>query len=815
MKFSGTLSMSRSLAVTIAAMACVVIDKNRMFIIGKPATAFTFQMKPVHTIGRHSKIGVTFSSPSQLQQPPKMSPTVAGDRALTRVFNNNNNSGDNSNKDEEEKDDLTIEEHSLDWNTIVRQTKLFWEMSFPFLKESKSGRLLFFGLIGLTILNSGISVAFSYLGKDFWNALSSKNESEFYGVLLRYVPALLAGAPIVTYYGFQREQLANSWREWMTERTLEMYSNDRRVYYSLERGQEIDNPDQRIAEDVKTFTQYSLTLFITIIRSIVDLGSFSLILWSIYPQLFFAIIAYAAFGTITTSYIGKNLIGLNFKQLQKEADFRFSLVRLRENSESIAFYNGEELEGNFIRDRFKKVVDNTNDVNVAQRNLEFFTNGYRYIISILPIAVVAPRYFAGAIELGAISQSAGAFSHILNDVSIIINQFESLSSFSAGIDRLSQFYKGVRQEDPYRNITTPLLQLVGSQQPEQPFFLDAEVEEKLIIDSSIGNAPLQFGLIQLRQMDPVHLDSGKLENNANDDSASIDSNFDKNIVLDVRDLDLCTPDRKRTLIRGLSLSLKEGTNLLIVGSSGAGKSSLLRGVAGLWTAGNGIITKPSDSDVYFLPQRPYCTVGSLKDQLLYPSMETEAEANEEEKGSKKEKDDSGETTDNNKRKRRRLDSKIVDDDYLLQVLEKVDLKELAIRVGDGDPYEGLRAEKDWSNTLSLGEQQRLAFGRLLVNKPRLVILDEATSALDMVAEARMYTLLQNMARKTAQKNGILSPPGLTYISVGHRPSLVAFHDQKLRLSSEADSSGNCKHEITNIEKSGLDTSSVGSFVKNL
>ena len=226
-------------------------------------------------------------------------------------------------------EDSIEETKTLPTNKSVSQlVSLFWQMASPYYQESKTGRRLFWGVIGLTLLNSGVSVAFSYLGKDFWNALSSKDVEAFYGVLKQYVPALLIGAPVATYYKFQRAQLAVSWREWMTDRTLQIYASER-IYYALERGREIDNPDQRIAEDVNSFTGYSLQLFITIVTSIIDVVSFSFILYSIYPQLFGAIIVYSAFGTVVTAWIGKSLVQLQFQQLQKEGKWIYRCPRVR------------------------------------------------------------------------------------------------------------------------------------------------------------------------------------------------------------------------------------------------------------------------------------------------------------------------------------------------------------------------------------------------------------------------------------------------------------------------------------------------------
>ncbi|GAX28950.1 hypothetical protein FisN_20Lh275 [Fistulifera solaris] len=659
-----------------------------------------------------------------------------------------------------QKDDDEEATNQFDWNVIGRQFGLFQDMAFPYYEESTRGRWLLAGLLALTLLNSGVSVLFSYLGKDFWNALSAKDIPVFYEVLQKYLGALIVGAPVITLYRYQRQRLAIHWREWMTARTFELYTSNR-VYYNLDPSI-IDNPDQRITEDVKSFTSYSLQLVITIITSLIDLVSFSLILWGIYPQLFVAIIAYATFGTVVTTFLGRPLVHLNFKQLQREADLRYSLVRLRDNAESIAFYGGEDLEGQAVEDRLERVTGNRRALIEVERNLEFFTTAYRYLIQIVPVAVVAPKYFAGDIGLGVISQSVGAFNHILSDLSIIINQFEQLSTFSAGIDRLASFYDAMRASNPERASTNSGLLKVGNRTALSVML--THDDRNATVPFNYGDSSdfmSTFGTIALKAWNDVQY-SGKSSTPTN------------RPVLQAVNLDLCTPDQKRMLIRNLTFELQEGQNLLIVGNSGAGKSSLLRAIAGLWTKGNGSIYSPPDDSVYFLPQRPYCTLGSLKDQLLYPSVDLNAT--------------NGSTFENKIVPKSHLLVESLEDTDLLDILEQVNLLEVARNAGDGDPVRGLYAVLDWSNRLSLGEQQRLAFGRVLVNRPTLVILDEATSALDVVSEARMYNLLQNLARRELSHQSGLSRPGLTYVSVGHRPSLIAFHDKKLRVGiGEGDS----------------------------
>ena len=195
----------------------------------------------------------------------------------------------------------------------------------------------------------------------------------------------------------------------------------------MERNKEVDNPDQRIQEDVSSFTSYSLSFFLTIVGTTIDLVSFSAILFSVMPELFIAIIVFATIGTGATIIIGKVLIRLNYESLQREADFRFSLVRIRENAESIAFYGGESVEERETKEKFHRVIDNSNLINVAQRNLDLFISSYNHVTEILPTIILANQYFNGIIEFGVVAQVRGAFWHILNDFSIIIREFNGIA----------------------------------------------------------------------------------------------------------------------------------------------------------------------------------------------------------------------------------------------------------------------------------------------------------------------------------------------------------------------------------------------------
>jgi putative ATP-binding cassette transporter len=559
---------------------------------------------------------------------------------------------------------LTLMEHILHSRGILIVIALLAVPCYFFIRMRRHlngkwrGWILLAVVLLLSISVTGINVAFSYIGNYFNNALVKKNQELAYLFVAVYFTGFVIGIPIVAFYQYVQNYLGMKWREWMTHTFLDRYFQHRN-YYRIENIRLIDNPDQRITEDIRSFTRSTLVFILIILGSLLDLISFVGILWSKSVTLVTVVIAYSLIGTALTVLIGRRLVRLNFNQLRYEADMRFSLVHVRNNAESVAFYRGERPEIEQIGNRFGNVLRNFNLLIGWQRNLSFFTTAYSYLPMVLPYFILFPAYFSGTIEFGDMIQATFAFNQVYMAMSLIVMQIEQLTNFAAGIERLSTFHETMELEEVVRH--------------------------------------------------------------------GIETRENGNIAL--KDVTLLTPDRQRTLIENLSLDLQNTESLLIVGQSGIGKSSLLRAIAGLWAEGSGQVERPSLRQMIFLPQRPYMLLGTLKDQLLYPDP-----------------------------------GRRIPEDELHRVLKEVNLADLPQRVG------GFDSELDWSDVLSLGEQQRLAFARLIINRPKVAVLDEATSALDERNEADLYKYLQQS--------------GIRYLSVGHRTSLIRYHQSVLELKGK-------------------------------
>jgi putative ATP-binding cassette transporter len=416
---------------------------------------------------------------------------------------------------------------------------------------------------------------------------------------------------------------------------------------------------------------------VEIISALLTFFSFIIVLWSINDRLALLLLGYAVGGTALIVFASRRLVSLNYQQLKLEADFRYGLVHIRDNAESIAFYRGEEQEGQEAGRRLGAAITNYNRLIIWEAMISVIQRSYDYFSRFLPWLVIAPIYFAREVDFGVFGQASIAFSQVLFSVSYIVNNIDRLAAFSASISRLEGF--------------------------------QGKVEAISGAAAAMGETAGPVGLAQA----PIGAGAAAVRPES---------------IL-VSHVDLVPPRTDRVLIRDLSLDVGPGQHLLVVGPSGCGKTSFLRLVSGLWAPGRGRVERPPVGELMFIPQKPYMLLGSLREQLCYPQPPRQFQ-----------------------------------DDQLRHVLEEVRLPDLVRR------YPDLSIKQDWPRVLSLGEQQRLAFARLLLNSPRFVVLDEATSALDVTTEERLYELLLKR--------------DMAYVSVGHRPTLTRFHDTVLELDGK-------------------------------
>lgn len=554
------------------------------------------------------------------------------------------------------------------WKQFINVAKPYW------LGDQKKHAWMLLGLlIVLMLFETKFAVMLNDQAGDMTSALAAKDADRFWATVRACLLVLAFAVPIYAFYYYMRDLFANQWRRWLTGRFLDGYLKGR-TYYALGANSEIDNPDQRISEDINTFTGRSINFLLIFLGSAMQLVAFSAVLWSISHVLVGVLIVYAVAGTAVALYaFGNPLIHLNFWQLRREADFRFSLMRVRENGESIAFYRGEAQERAHIDNKLDKVIENYDKLIKKQRSLNLYQRTFSQLTLVLPAAILASQVLSGELEVGQAIQAAGAFTAVLGAVGVIVDNFESLSRFVAGVGRLQA------------------------------------LSDLVLTDGAPDPAPHAAPAAPAAPATRIELHPGT------------------HLVLE--SLTLQPPRSKRVLIRELSLELRPGDALLITGDSGCGKSSLLRAIGGLWQEGSGRIHHPPLQDFFFLPQQPYLQLGSLRSQLIYPSAES-----------------------------------ALTDAQLLDILDQVTMSELAQRVG------GLSAVHDWEKLLSVGEQQRMAFARILVHTPRLVILDEATSALDSANESALYARLR--------------ASGATLISIAHRPAVLRHHTHVLHLLGE-------------------------------
>ncbi len=567
---------------------------------------------------------------------------------------------------------LTVIFFSLGIFLLVRLThwgKQFWMFAGGYLSPKRSIKpLLFFVLIvTLTLFSVRLSLVHSTWYNNMYTALQEFNQTVFWEqmILFCFIAGFSVAAALISYYLNQRFSI--NWIEWLNTELLEKWMDKRAYYKSQYIGNNLDNPDQRIQQDIQSYVKTTLSLSTGVIDAVTSMISYTILLWGLagpmtllgieIPRaMVYLVFAYVIFTTLIAFWLGKPLIRLNFANEKLNANYRYSLIRVKEYAESIAFYAGEKVEKSRLYKQFRAVIDNMWDI--VFRALKF--SGFNLVVSqisvVFPLLIQVGRYFEKQIKLGDLMQTLQVFGKLHSKLSFFRNAYDSFAEYKATLDRLTGFHYSV--EAAQKQSKTDM-----TDHPTDVIF------QHLSVKSPMG----------------------------------------------------------KILIKDLNLTLTQGNSLLIQGQSGVGKTTLLRTIAGLWSYAEGKIFCPQHNTL-FLSQRPYLPQGNLLTALYYPD-----------------------TTEN------------VDLAKITRVLEQVQLAHLQDR---------LEQEQDWSRILSLGEQQRLAFARLLLHKPKVAFLDEASASLDEGMEHAMYRLIREEL------------PNTTIISVGHRSTLVPLHQQQLELHTD-------------------------------
>lgn len=547
-------------------------------------------------------------------------------------------------------------------------------------EEKKSARLYLAAIITLTIAAVYMTLLLNEWFNSFYSALQNYDSDAVYRGLLRFTGLAFAHIAFAVYSYYLQQRLALRWRKWMTKNYLAKWTGQQ-MYYRLEMFSQgtADNPDQRISEDINLFTARTLSFMSGLLRSATTIVCFIFVLWNlseilsfsaagqefhIYGYLVWTALAYSVLGTWITHKVGHRLVSLNYLQQKLEADFRFSMVRLRETAESVAFYNGAAKEESFLSNRFMTLLRNTLFIIKKQKQLSWLTNSYAQIAIIFPFVVAVPRYLSQNISLGGLMQIANCFGKVQDAMSYFVDVYASLAEWQSCAERLLSFDKHIAA-------------------------IEKETEEK------------SGSLVREETPDRLRLTDVTISVPAMDENK-----------------------RTREIISSAACTIRSGEHVILKGPSGSGKSTLLRTLAGFWPYVKGHISMPASSEMMFIPQKPYIPMGTSAEAASYP----------------------------------------------LETADKEILSLLLVECGLSHLMEKPDTEADWSHILSLGEQQKLAFVRVFLRKPKWVFLDEATSAMDEETEEKMYRLLTAL-------------PGTTVISIGHRSTLDKWHDRVLRIEN--------------------------------
>ncbi len=516
-------------------------------------------------------------------------------------------------------------------------------------------------LLATVVVSTAIWAYSTELLKDLTNSIIDKRQEDFRTLLVTYALYLVAVFVFFRAVSLTSNVFRLHWRKWLTRYLVDRFL-DRRTYYDIGLKEDLDNPDQRIQEEVEPFVSMIAMLPDRLFRHVLYIAAGGMIVVTIAPSILVFVIIYSIVYSIVNYFLYVPTIKQQYDHTVAEADLRYGILHVRDNAESVAFYNGEYAESEQIDSRLLMAVKRQAKIFYYDVFVSVVNRAFTISWELFPYILLVPLFFAGEFEYGAIAQATAAATTMSNALRQLLIFVPMIAAAAPKAVRLCHIIERFDELDS------------GHSDPDIP------------------------------RIDVVQGDRIKLEN-----------------------VTMETPGGEILLVRDLSLELANGERVVIVGQTGTGKSSLLRAMAGLWRRGSGTLTMPPSEQMLFLPQRPYMILGTLRDQLLYPHG----------------------------------DELKVEDNTLREALERAALPDLL------DKHGGLDSSRDWGKVLSLGEQQRIGFARILIAKPEFVFLDEATSAVDPETEATLYKLLVET--------------GATIVSVAHRPAAWGFHDKMLSM----------------------------------
>lgn len=550
----------------------------------------------------------------------------------------------------------------IDWRAVWQLIKPYWVS-----EEKWKARGLLFVIVALALAAVYLEVLFNTWNREFYNALETKNYKVFTEQLWRFSYLAFTFIAVAIYRIYLTQSLQMRWRMWLTRQYMDRWLQHQ-AYYRIEQTGTADNPDQRIAEDLNLLTSATLSLSLGLLSSVVTLISFIGILWSVSGPISFMLasqeitipgymvwfaIAYAGVGSLVVGWVGWPLVSKNYFRQRFEADFRFGLIRVRENAEAVALYRGETEEAVQLNGRFQRIRDNWWGIMRTTKSLNLVSTFYSQFANIFPFLMAAPRYFSGAITLGGLMQISSAFGQVQGALSWFISAFSDLAEWKASVNRLAGFHAAVDAAHEEREGVLVTANNVGA----------------ILIDRLVLNVPNGPALTKEQTAD-----------------------------------------------------IQAGQRILVAGPSGCGKSTLIRAIAGVWPYGAGSIEVPQQWKLLFLPQKSYLPIGTLRAAVAYPASENTY-------------------TD-------------------LAIKHYFDLCKLS------HMKKFLDHSDNWSQRLSPGEQQRLAFVRALLTRPDALFLDEASSALDTETEELVYQLI------------LQELPDAVIVSVAHRESVAKYHKMR-------------------------------------